>query len=365
MTGSARLTHIQILRAIAAITVAVGHTAHEAASLPKPTPAAQSVLAYTPLFDWAFGVDVFFVISGFIMLHTTGDQFAKPGAALRFFSRRLARIAPLYWLMTLLFFAIARLAPNVMNSQPEGLSDLFLSLFFVPFARSTGLLQPILGLGWTLNYEMFFYLLFAACLTFPYKQGLAVLALVFLTLPFIGALWTTAPVPIQFWTNSIVLEFLMGVAIAALYRSQWHPSSSLSIALLALCAGLVLLFITPPLGLPRFVTLGLPAACFVFAAVFAPEPTSGWAIDVARALGDASYSIYLSHMYSLRFFRLIWCSLTGGMLSDWWFMAAGLVWVCALGYALYALVEVPLTRAVGSALAIRAPSLPVSVREAS
>src|ERR1700730_5914930 len=125
--------NIQSLRALAALSVAYFHT------------------DFGGIRFGSFGVDVFFVISGFIMA-----QICQTDSS-HFFLRRLVRIVPLYWALTLLIFGLAKFAPWLVYRAPADWADLARSLFFVPYQNKSGLVQPELFLGWTLNYEMFFY----------------------------------------------------------------------------------------------------------------------------------------------------------------------------------------------------------------
>ena len=105
----------------------------------------------------AAGVDIFFVVSGFIMVVTTMKRDMAPG---EFLLHRIARIVPVYWVVTILLFAIVMYGfkpVGIMRMQPDWLAK---SLLFIPFDRD-GRVEPIISVGWTLNYEMFFYLLFA------------------------------------------------------------------------------------------------------------------------------------------------------------------------------------------------------------
>ena len=110
-------------------------------------------------FAGAWGVNLFFMISGFVMMECTkaGDP--------QFFRKRLIRIVPFYWLLTLTVFVIALIAPSLMNNTTADLEHLIKSLFFIPFDKNGSGHAPILFVGWTLNYEMLFYLIFGLSLT--------------------------------------------------------------------------------------------------------------------------------------------------------------------------------------------------------
>ncbi|MET0430390.1 MAG: acyltransferase, partial [Microvirga sp.] len=89
-----KLVHVQVLRALAALSVAFLHAQHDALTLAGR---AGTVLALPDRLPWMAGVDVFFVISGFIMVYSSRDLFARPGGPAVFLARRVARVVPLYW----------------------------------------------------------------------------------------------------------------------------------------------------------------------------------------------------------------------------------------------------------------------------
>ena len=111
-----------------------------------------------PLFGGA-GVDIFFVISGFIMVHTTMDR--DDVTPWSFMAGRISRIVPAYWVATFAVFGIALVAPSLLRTPHLPVGELLQSLAFIPFVKDSGLTQPLLFVGWTLNYERFFYLVFA------------------------------------------------------------------------------------------------------------------------------------------------------------------------------------------------------------
>ena len=136
------LRNVQVLRAFAALLVIFVHLDQLLSRLG------------VPLFGGA-GIDIFFVISGFIMVYTTMDREITPWS---FMADRIARIVPAYWAATLGVFFLALVAPSLLQTSHMQWDELFKSLVFVPFRKATGLVQPVLFVGWTLNYEMFFYL---------------------------------------------------------------------------------------------------------------------------------------------------------------------------------------------------------------
>jgi exopolysaccharide production protein ExoZ len=133
------LKNVQALRAVAAVMVVFVH-------LDQLGVAAGG---RSGLFEAGnAGVDLFFVISGLIMVLTT---WGRPIGPRRFFVNRLKRVVPLYWIVTLAVFAIAVVAPSLMQATRADPVELAKSLLFIPFAKANGLVQPVAFVGWTLN----------------------------------------------------------------------------------------------------------------------------------------------------------------------------------------------------------------------
>ena len=139
---------IQMLRALAAFMVAVHHVQPDAAAL-----ARLGGRSFTPseMLPWMAGVDIFFVVSGFIMVHASERLFDQPGASALFLKRRLVRIVPLYWAATTLFLLVGLVIPAMLNSTAPTPSQIAASYLFWPAVASSGLVQPVYSLGWTLN----------------------------------------------------------------------------------------------------------------------------------------------------------------------------------------------------------------------
>ena len=200
------------------------------------------------------GVDIFFVLSGFVIqLSCAGRQV--PG--LTFLAQRLARIAPAYWLYTAITALILYAFGNLMPVYGVALPQLLLSLLFLPSQNPGGFgFYPILPVGWTLNVEMLFYLLFALSFAVgerwrPWLVG-ALLALV-------SGVLAKAPWLSNFYRNPIVCEFLFGLLLAELYRRgllRLRASVALPLAL-----GALLVLLHFPADHPwRPLTWGLPSA---------------------------------------------------------------------------------------------------------
>ena len=245
-------------------------------------------------FGWV-GVDLFFVISGFIM-----GKIGTQDRPLAFILKRGIRIIPLYWLATLAMCAIALVMPQALKRFTFDMPSLLQSLLFVPYFDADGNIWPLLGPGWTLNYEMFFYALFALALLLP-SPRVAVLVMlgalvgVGLLLPGKSAVFLT-------WTSPRLLEFGVGIGLSML-RSL--PGASLGLG--ALLAGMAVLVVAM-LRFPDFdppvwerILYCLPALAGIVLGVLALEAAGRWPgwMKPLEAIGDLSYSLYLLHFFAI------------------------------------------------------------------
>ncbi len=280
------LNNIQTLRAIAAYSVVVYHCL---VRFLHPTGVGASFLDLP-----SGGVDLFFVISGFVMVHTTKDDESPAW----FITKRIARIVPLYWSATVLVIAIASFRSWTFPTAVLTPDAIAASLLFVPHADAAGNLYPVLGVGWTLNYEMMFYALFAVSLFLPKQMRLTgVIALITLV-------WTIATVAggsvvTDFYRSPIVFEFAAGCVVAYVLRSPAVAAvvRAAPVWPVAVVAVVVLVVFTAviPLGVPSIVRYGLPAIALVFAAAAQDLYRKPAAESLVTRLGDASYSAYLLH----------------------------------------------------------------------
>jgi peptidoglycan/LPS O-acetylase OafA/YrhL len=234
-TAREKLNSIQLLRALAALAVVADHTL-----LVIDRWAGAAWMAPLARAMGAGGVYLFFVISGLIMLHTSGREFGQPGGWRRFLTRRLERIVPLYWLVT-----GTRVAGRVVLGRRLDWPLIASSLLFFPHLND-GKMRPLIGMGWTLNYEMLFYVLFAVALLLPRRIGLAALFGSFGVLAVAGLAinptLAAAVTPVQFWTAPIILLFVAGVAIGLMRERiapllRWNPENWGLLGRLALLLG--------------------------------------------------------------------------------------------------------------------------------
>jgi exopolysaccharide production protein ExoZ len=270
---------IQYLRAFAALAVVVFHAAEKAGE-PFPIGAA--------------GVDVFFVISGFIMWVLSERRPMTPQS---FLLDRIRRIAPTYWLVTAIMIAgaVVGLFPNLELTGPH----IVASLLFIPMhSPSDGEIWPVLVQGWTLNFEMFFYVLFAGALFLPRKWRLLFLSALFGAFFLAGQLLQPTTPALYSYTRPIILEFLGGVFLAELWLRRWIAGTSLGLACVgASLAGFAAIHV---MGAEFNAGICGPLAmALIYGMVSLEADGSIGRVPVLTYLGGASYSIYLWHTFAV------------------------------------------------------------------
>jgi exopolysaccharide production protein ExoZ len=325
---------VQMLRAVAALMVVVHHAQHEAGFL-----AAAAGQGFA-------GVDIFFVISGFIMVHASGRLYGRTDAAATFLKRRLWRIVPLYWLVTTLFLGVVLLKADALNSLPRGWGEIVASYLFWPVTRADGGILPVFSLGWTLNYEMLFYVLFAACLLLR-RGRLVTVACVGLCLGLLvlAARHFPMPMPLAWWGHPIVLEFAAGMAIGLAHAGNVRLGSGVRFVLAL--AGLVLLAYeaaNPSEPLVLLAVSGLAATLLVAAAALGParDTPARLPARLFARLGDASYALYLTHPFVLRAGRELFTRL--GLSSSPMFIALMMLAACCAALVVHRWFEQPMAR---------------------
>jgi peptidoglycan/LPS O-acetylase OafA/YrhL len=337
---------IQILRGVAALAIVVLHAMHDAGQI--ATRAGGHFEA--PVLPLGAGVDLFFVISGFVMVVASKRLFAQQDASRLFLGRRVARIVPIYWVVTSAFLLIMLARPGVLNSEAPTFAEIVKSYLFIPYLKEAdGLMQPIYKLGWTLNYEMFFYLVFAVAVVLPAMRAVAALSAFMLALVMLGLWLRPAPGPLSFWTQAIILEFAAGMWIGLAWLKGVRIGPWLAGGLAT--AGFAILLLTDPnavdfAGFQRLWRWGLPAALIIAAASLLPMPR----LDASRAMsalskvGDASYALYLCHPFVLRGLTIIWEKIgLGPVAGPWVYVTAATLLATFVSLPIYALFEKPVT----------------------
>ena len=240
----------------------------------------------------AAGVDLFFVISGFVMAMIV----ARPGSfdGREFWIRRIARVVPAYWVITLAVFALAWFRPSLFNSTTADLHTLLASLSFLALDHGGGNTGPLLVVGWTLNYEIFFYAIVALTAGLFADRRLYGTSLIIISLVAMGAWLRPSGPTLAFYTDPILLEFIFGILVYSTWSRTRDSGPGLA-PLAVLGAGAILLFLQweRPVGDLRVLFWGIPSAAVLYGGLsilsFRSRP-------LAR-LGEWSYALYLTHVF--------------------------------------------------------------------
>ena len=334
-----RILHsIQILRALAAWAIVVQHY-YLIFPIASPSWWRQGFMDHG-----AVGVDVFFIVSGFVMALGASDPEITPR---QFVAKRLGRIVPAYWLYTMIVAALIYYLPEAMPNQGVSPEFLVKSLLFIPAQNPSGIgLLPVNTVGWTLNLEMVFYLIVAISLFVALPRrwlwivvGLAIWQMVLAPLGIISPLYIS-PLP---------YEFAMGIGAFHLWKSGVLRGPSWAFAVLAGVA-LWMLSRAPLVEPMRVITCGVPALLLVCACI-GLEPHIKRASILGR-LGDHSYSVYLVHPAILYLGAFGWKQTHIKHV----FPILCMISIALIGWASYRFIERPLGRLLTRLIARRRPA---------
>jgi peptidoglycan/LPS O-acetylase OafA/YrhL len=279
---------VQGLRFIAALMVVISHSMtmivdrHLSAAMPRWT-------------GGHAGVDVFFVISGFVMSFSLIPLQGRADGWRVFFSRRLVRIVPLYWIAMSLKVVLVMALPSMAGNAHVSVQHLISSYFFLPGIAPDGNSVPFMPVGWTLNFEMFFYLLCTISLLLAVSP-MGFVAVVLAGLALLG-MASPSHVPSEAsYSNPIVLEFLLGMLAGHAVRGQRPSGSFVPLGLAA--SGFMALFLAPSdPGMMRPLVWGIPSALLVYGTASSEARLRRWLPKFVIYLGDSSYALYLFHTF--------------------------------------------------------------------
>ncbi len=348
------LRNLHLLRALAALGVVYFHI----------TSTAGLDLAWDV---GSRGVDVFFVISGFIIAYIGAKKSEH------FFVRRLIRIVPFYWAATLAVFAAATLLPQFFRSTDASVQHLLPSLLFFPHLSASGEVQPTLILGWSLNFEMYFYVLFALALLLSTRWAPILCVAGIVAVVVVSELIGPVSTAFDFYARTTSLEFCYGIGVY--YLLVWCERRKAAIAECAALKGIVVLALIASVAaivllehaykdaIPRYLAGGIPAAVIVLSALLLERIYGLFSCSrLAWLLGEASYVIYLIHPYIVFGVLRLLLPRTGELsLAMDIVLIAGLISLTsAISIAIHLLFEKPVMAFLRRKLAPDAPPQPVA-----
>jgi len=287
-----RIFHsVQILRGVAASLVVLAHMAES----------MQDRIPHLDVRAWewgGFGVDIFFPISGYVMVLAA----ARSAGWTDFASRRLIRIVPLYWFFTAAKLLSFPLAPDLrVHPYHFDFWHVAASFLFIPSQNDDGEWLPILPVGWTLTYEMIFYAVVATAIILRCRPIIFATAVI-VPVALAGLIFDP-PNLMGRLVDSLMIEMLFGMLIAegvAVIRRIPLILTSL-IAIAAFASVMFDWQIVPSafakfhMTLPRFIVYGVPGALLLVAAIRIEQSFDLSRLRLLHLIGDASYSTYLVH----------------------------------------------------------------------
>jgi len=295
----------------------------------------------SPLFG-LFGVDLFFVISGFVMCMVVHQGRGGPTA---FLVDRLTRIVPLYWAMTTMVVLVAWRLPSVMGTTAADLGNYVQSLLFIPHFREDGQLFPVLMVGWSLNFEMLFYVLIALVLAFGKSHFASLTSATLASLYAIGVLFDEETVGYKFLHNTLWFEFVLGMACFHAYRLPLLQRLPKPLALVLVVASYLAMVEFENMA-DRIWTAGMPSFFMLLFALQLEGPIRRAGSLMLRFIvhvGDSSYATYLSHLFVIGFLeRVVYVRL--GIAESYATSLFSLACCLAAGSLIYRLVDQPFVR---------------------
>ena len=338
---------VQYLRGFGAMTVVIWHGLSQLER-------SQPYLHY-PSFG-AIAVDIFFVISGFVMWHMTMVQPVSFG---EYWRKRFVRAIPFYWLMTSFVVLLMLAAPSLLSSSRFDAPHVLASYLMIPWPHPVleGEIAPVIIPGWTLIYEIAFYAVLGFGLFVPQRWRAGAVIAVIVAAAFSPAFVTSTSTAFYFYTQPIVVDFASGVLIGWMLWNGYRFPAWACLTAIALSAAAVVLLPSPSHFVPmlggynfmrdRVLEYSVPSLLIVGGAVFfdcARPDVTKW--KLLTLIGDAAYSIYITHVMILPVVTRFW-NLTG-LQSDWRWNAVYLVLSVAAstaaGIVCHRTIEIPLFR---------------------
>lgn len=320
------LISIQYLRAVAALGVVVWHAQ------------GQVGLANTTVLQ--AGIEVFFVISGFVMWLIL-DQ--RPVSALTFLRKRFTRVVPLYWLLTTVMVILLLAAPQLLQSTRFDVVHVLTSYLFIAWpnpVEGVGL-KPVMIPGWTLNYEIAFYVLLAIGLTMKaaWRDGFVIGILLALSV----AAWLPLPPVLAFYASPFMAEIALGMGLAMAMK-RWPRAFSHGGWMVA-AGGLLLMLGASRIDAQahdRLIWFALPVTLMVAGVIGLERAGRLPVVPGLKAIGDASYPLYMIHPVLLSAMAQGWRAMGLSALSPWLYVALALVVTSGVGWLAHVTLERPL-----------------------
>ncbi|MDK7596307.1 acyltransferase [Serratia ureilytica] len=278
------------------------------------------------------GVDLFFVISGFIMAYTA----QRNANGVEFILRRIIRILPLYWLISIFALLVYLYNPSMVNSNSPH-TTLINSFTLIPIENYAMLVD----VGWTLRYEFIFYLILSLSFMSGKTMGLVICSIIMIILPTIGLIVNSNEFYFTFITNPLLIEFSLGI-IAFYASSNSIIQKNHNAIIISGLTLLVLIELYAPF-INRCFKYGVPMMLVLIGARNIKIHENIFS-KILCIVGNASYSIYLTHMFTIGLSILILKSTIYGSKYDIIFIPASIIASIVAGVACFYIIETPLLK---------------------
>ena len=253
----------------------------------------------------------------------------------RFIVNRIRRVVPLYWFFTLLMGGVLFFLPFVFKTGEFSFATLLQSLFFIPHysLQNPEYLWPIVAPGWSLNYEMYFYALFALSLFFAPQFRVALITTAIIAIWAIFSIFdSTVAIP-RFVSDPSVFEFIAGMMLAIAWKRGFTLPSPVAWILVVL--GFAIASFAPE-HLHHWARISFPSALIVLGCLYISLPSN----RLGLLLGDASYAMYLSHIFVLGGLRaVVPNNVEASALYAWCFVLVALVVSTLVGIAVHLIID--------------------------
>lgn len=318
------MVSIQWLRAFAVVMVIIFHVLLKAQILGLTT------LSFS---QGAAGVDLFFIISGFIMVYITQN---RKFSFIDFIKRRIIRIIPLYWILSSIAAIVYFYNPLLVNSH-NGETSILSSFTLIPIYGKAMLLE----VGWTLRFEFFFYTIFAISMYFFRHNAWYCVLLLILTSAV--SLLNIDNFYIQYFTNPIIIEFSLGIFS---FHYFMKTKNWLSLTFILMGFFLFIIFGIKNYGIEnRVIFYGIPMFLFFLGSISLESIVSKQKTYLShffKYIGDASYSLYLSHTFTIAIIAKLYIQL--GQDIPYLFFPLSVIASVLAGAICYEWIEKPITK---------------------
>lgn len=350
-----KLNSIQFLRAVAALLVVYDHSL--LVQMDYGTSWQQNFLHINKF--GCIGVDLFFVVSGFIITFVA-NKYTGASQGIHFLAKRFWRINPVYYILSITFLSIIFFKPgnNPLSGGNLNINSIIDSLLILPTSRNLSGYTPLLMLGWTLSFEWLFYLLFFLLIVCKVRYKAFFLMGIIALLVISRFIFQPHDLRFQFITNPILLEFLLGCIISYIYLTvkQIPADIGFSCLFIGVASYIYLIIngfgfiwyyegtINGYLSLNRFLYWGIPSSLIVAGCVILEKNGQFvrlWNNPYVQLCGDASFSIYLVHTIVLNVLMLLYKK-TGYFLPADIMIWLQIIIAVVISIFFYKLVEKPL-----------------------